>query len=105
MKLNLDELIKLADDIDDQLFGDKSNEDLFKHLQEEMDEFKEATGNAEVWKNNNEFYTKYKLEQLKELGDAFFCFLSVARQNKLDLTHGLSLTITKLQERIKFNIK
>ena len=104
MKLNLDELIKIADDVDDTLYGDKSNEDLFKHLIEELNELKDATGAVEVWKDNPTFYTKCKFEQLKEFGDVLFCIVSIARQNKMDPAHALSLTITKLQERIKFNI-
>lgn len=104
MKLNLDELIKIANDVDDTLYGEKSNEDLFKHLQEEFDEFKESSGAVEVWKDNDTFYTKCRFEQLKEFGDLLFCVVSVAKKNKIDFAHALSLTITKLQERIKFNI-
>lgn len=97
-ELNLQDLIKIADEIDATLFGKKSNEVLFKHLHEEVEEF-----NAEL-NSEAETETQKKLEQLKEFGDVLFCIISIARQNDLSITHALSLTITKLQERIKFNI-
>ena len=103
-ELNLNELVKIADDVDSVLYGEKSNDDLFRHLLEEIDELKEETDNVKVWKDDNHFYTKCRFEQLKELGDVLFCIISIARQNKLDMAHALSLTLTKLQERIKFNI-
>lgn len=97
-ELSLSDVIKLADAIDEKLYGDKSNFDLFKHLQEEIEELKD-----ELYKGED-ITPEVRLEQIKEFGDAFFCFASIARKNKIDMLHALCLTITKLQERIKFNI-
>lgn len=97
-KLNLEDLIKIADEVDDTLYGDKSNETLFKHLREEVDELEKELNPGTC------VSTEERFEQLKELGDVLFCLVSIARQNGMDMSHALSLTITKLQERIKFNI-
>jgi len=94
--LNLNDLTVIADEVDEKLYGKKSNETLFKHLLEEIDE---------LLKELNRVGPDAKFEQLKEFGDVLFCIVSIARQNELDMAHGLSLTITKLQERIKFNIR
>lgn len=96
---NLSDFAKMADAVDEELYGTKSNETLFKHLFEEIDELKKELADGVCTDATIRF------EQLKELGDVLFCIVSIARQNKLDMAHALSLTITKLQERIKFNIR
>ena len=96
---NLDDFAKMADSVDEELYGTKSNEVLFKHLHEEIDELKKEL-DAGVCAD-----AEARFEQLKELGDVLFCIVSIARQNQMDMAHALSLTITKLQERIKFNIR
>lgn len=104
--LNLNDLVKIADEVDKTLYGIKSNESLFKHLLEETEELKDKMNSGFcVETPNRTTNSEDKFEQLKELGDVLFCIVSIARQNDLDLAHALSLTITKLQERIKFNIR
>ena len=97
--ISLDDLIKIADRVDYGLYGDKINETLFKHLSEEIEELKmELAGDVCA-------EPEIRFKQLKELGDVLFCIISIARTNELDINQALSLTITKLQERIKFNIR
>ena len=97
-ELNINDLTKIAGDVDRTLYGTKTNEHLLKHLRQEINELEDELD------DNIETSTKQHFEQLKELGDVLFCVLSLADQNNLDAGHALSLTITKLQERIKFNI-
>ncbi len=83
--------------LDIELFGMKSREELAKHLEEEVGEF------LTVFKTPDS--SKIKFEREKELGDVLFCLISICSQHDLDLETSLKLTMTKLQERIKFGVK
>jgi NTP pyrophosphatase (non-canonical NTP hydrolase) len=98
-ELNINDLVEVVRKIDMKLYGIKNNEVLLTNLREEITEL------AAELDDEPQPTTERKFEQLKELGDVLFCIISLANQNNLDLPHALSLTLTKLQERIKFGFK
>lgn len=97
--MKFEELVQLAWNIDAKLYGDIRTEDLFKYLKEEVDELNSASSNLEV---NYESHTR--LNQIEEFGDILFCLLALARQKDIDINQALSLTIIKLQDRLKRKI-
>lgn len=95
-ELDLNDLVGIVKEIDEKLYGTKTNEILVGNLRKEITELA-----AELNDEKNP-ETKKRFEQLKELGDVLFCIISLANQNNLNIPYALSLTLTKLQERIKF---
>lgn len=94
--MKFEELTQLAWNIDAKLYGDIRTEDLFKYLNEEVEELKSASQNLDI------NYTSYtRLNQIEEFGDVLFCLLALARQKNIAIDQALSLTIIKLQDRLK----
>lgn len=97
--MNFKELVQVADSVDSELFGDRERQFLLKRLSEEVDELREA---ADIYSSDPT--PKNKLDELKEFGDVLYCLVACSRQYGWDIEQALSLTICKLQERIKFNV-
>lgn len=92
MNLKFEELLFLAENLDVGLYGDVGNDDLFKYLEDEIDELKQKNLPKGIYQ---------KFNQIEEFGDVLFCLVAYARQNKININHALSLTICKLQDRLK----
>lgn len=92
MKNTFEELLFLAKNIDASLYGNIRKEDLFKYLQDEIEELKQINMPDGIYQRFN---------QIEEFGDVLFCLIAFAKQNDIDINHALSLTICKLQDRLK----
>lgn len=100
MKLTLDGIVKLAEEIDLDVWGRKSPEHLMKHLKEEVGELEDAFRHLSEQPDD----PSLQLDVLKEFGDVLFCLVSVSYQYNLGLKEAIALTVTKLQERRKFDV-
>lgn len=94
MNLKFEDLRVIAEQVDKDLFGEVRNENLLLYLEEEVNELKQE--NMAPGKDQ-------RFNQVEEFGDIIFCLVAYARQNEIDINHALSLTICKLQDRIKRN--
>lgn len=92
MNLNFEELVVIAENLDADLYGNVGNENLFVYLEEEINELKQKDVPSGIYQ---------KFNQAEELGDVLFCLIAFARQNNININESLSLTICKLQDRIK----
>lgn len=100
MNSTLEEIFTVADEIDEKLYGPKEKIRLLTHLVEEAKELLEAATIAEAHPSPSN-----KLDELKEFGDVLFCLVSCQRQYDWDMREALALTITKLQERLKYGVE
>jgi len=99
MKIELESMIKLAQNSAMDAWGPREPRKILEKLREEVEELDEAMiyfGKYDGAKN--------KFEVLKEFGDALFCLVRFADQLDIDPGEALSLTIVKIQERMKFNL-
>lgn len=94
--MKFEELKDLAWEVDAKLYGDIRTEDLFKYLLEEVEELRCASGQLEL-----SYSSDMRLNQIEEFGDVLFCMIALARQKNIDINQALSLTIIKLQDRMK----
>ena len=92
MNLKFEELLFLAEHLDIDLYGDVGNDNLFKYLEDEIEELKQKNLSKGIYQ---------KFNQIEEFGDVLFCLIAYARQNNIDINHALSLTVCKLQDRFK----
>lgn len=90
--MTFEDLVQLAEKTDGYLYGDVDNDTLIHYLREEVDELQDASRPIGV---------SQRFNQIEELGDVLFCLVAYARQNNIDINHALSLTVCKLQDRIK----
>ena len=95
--MKFEELERIAKSVDSTLYGEIRTEDLFTYLLEEVEELREASKFLDAHEDS----AWMKLNQIEEFGDVLFCLVAFARQKDIDITHALSLTIVKLQDRIK----
>lgn len=105
MKMTFEELAKLASDTDLQLWGKKRLDHLLKHLKQEVDELVAESDQLDPAMFPNGTDPKKRFEFKKEFGDVLFCLVSLAYQFDVDINEALALTITKLQERLKYGVK
>ena len=94
--MKFEELIKIAYQIDADLFGEIRTSDLLKYLTGEVEELKEADQKLQIGYDHTT-----RFNQIEELGDITFCILAYARQQDIDINQALSLTLTKLRDRLK----
>lgn len=90
--MTFEELAQLAEATDGYLFGDVSNVELIHYLREEIDELEQVGQPATIGE---------RFHQIEEFGDVLFCLVAYARQNKIDISQALSLTVCKLHDRVK----
>ncbi len=103
MKLNLKNIVELAQYTAMDVWGPRDPIKLIEKLREEIDELEEAITEIDI--NNLEATPSLKkLNVLKELGDVLFCLVRFADQLNIDPMHALTLTIVKIQERDKFDV-
>lgn len=97
--LSLEELMKVVPEVDAKLYGPRAKKHLMKYIVEEAKELQEAAHQSDFYEN-----AANKLEETKELGDLLYALIAYSIQYEQDLAQALSLTITKIQERIKFDV-
>jgi len=100
MKIELEEMIWFAQSVAMNTWGPRQPSKLLDKLIEEVDELRGALLQFNMVSNG----ANNKLELLKEFGDTLFCLIRFADQLDIDLGEALSLTIVKVQERIKFDL-
>lgn len=105
MKLTFEELAKIAQETDYEMWGNKKLSHLLDHLKQEVEELIEASGQLDPAVFPGGTNPQKRFEFKKEFGDVLFCLVSVAGQFNVDMNESLALTITKLEERIKFGVK
>lgn len=99
MKIELENMIKLAQSAAMDAWGPREPSKILEKLHEEAYELDKALLELDQFKSS-----AYKFEVMKEFGDALFCLVRFADQLDIDPGEALSLTIVKIQERMKFNL-
>jgi len=99
MKIDLESMIKLAQNSAMDAWGPREPRKILEKLREETEELDEAMIHFGKYAGS-----KNKFEVLKEFGDTLFCLIRFADQLDIDSGEALSLTIVKIQERMKFNL-
>lgn len=103
MKIDLEDMVKLAQDTATDVWGPRDPVKILDKLKEEVNELYEAASSINL--NNLEaVHPQLRMEVMKEFGDVLFCMVRFADQIKLSPTDALSLTIVKIQERDKFGV-
>lgn len=99
MKIELENMVKLAQSTAMDAWGPREPTKILEKLREETDELDEALSDLDQFKSSS-----HKFEVLKEFGDTLFCLIRFADQLDIDPGEALSLTLVKIQERMKFNL-
>ena len=99
MKLNLSDIVELAQDTAMDVWGRREPIKIIEKLKEETNELEEA-----LVKLDGTHTAKDKLDLFKEFGDTMFCLVRLARELNIDPIDALALTIVKIQERDKFGV-